>query len=46
MLLTILTVHTTEFYQIFDQVGFYLSRFFILFFAAMLLFATIKYVKR
>ena len=46
MLQTILTVHTTEFYQNFDQVGFFLSRFFILLLAAMQLFATVKYVKR
>jgi hypothetical protein len=46
MLLTILTVRTTEFYQNFDQVGFFLSRFFIFLFAAMLLYSALKYAKR
>ncbi|HEU4554725.1 MAG TPA: hypothetical protein VFS25_17895 [Chitinophaga sp.] len=46
MLQTFLTVKTTEFYQTFDKVGHFMVFVILALFAAMVLFATIKYVKR
>jgi hypothetical protein len=47
MLLTsVSNVKTTEFYQVFDKVGHYGVYFFIILFALMLLYATVRYVKR
>jgi hypothetical protein len=48
MLLTLLqdNVKTTEFYRAFDKVGHILAYVVIIVFALMLLYATIKYVKR
>lgn len=48
MLLTLLqdNVKTTEFYKTFDKVGGFLAYAVIIIFALMLLYATIRYVKR
>lgn len=48
MLLTLLqdNVKTTEFYKIFDKVGLFGVYAVIILFVLMLLYATIKYVKR
>lgn len=46
MLQTFLTVQTSEFYKTFDKVGGFLAYFFIILFGLMLLYATVRYVKR
>ena len=48
MLLTLLqdNVKTTEFYKTFDKIGGFLTWTVIILFALMLLYATIRYVKR
>lgn len=47
MLLTILNaVNHSAFYNAGTNAGFYLATFFILLFAAMFVYATIKYAKR
>jgi len=46
MLQTLLTVKTTEFYKTFDKVGGFMVYVVIGVFALMVLYATIKYVKR
>jgi|GEM_PF-785997 hypothetical protein len=48
MLLTLLqdNVKTTEFYKVFDKVGHFGAYAVIIVFALMLLYATVKYVKR
>jgi len=46
MLQTFLTVQTSEFYKTFDKVGGFMIYVVIGLFVLMLLYATVKYVKR
>lgn len=47
MILKLLTaVNLSSFYKVGDSLGFFFSRFFIVLFLLMLLYATFKYVKR